>query len=86
MSLFTENRTHFIIELPSRLYSPGAYYVAVALANLPFSIMNAVVYSLIIYGLVGLRWQAAAIFKNFTIASLHHLITIQVVPKPSALL
>ncbi|KAK9820747.1 hypothetical protein WJX74_009839 [Apatococcus lobatus] len=78
MSLLTENRTHFIIELPSRLYSPGAYYTAVALANLPFSVMNAVVYSLIIYGLVGLRWQAAAIFKNLTIASLHHLISIQV--------
>eukprot|EP00877_Chromochloris_zofingiensis_P013185 jgi/Chrzof1/811/Cz01g29200.t1 len=78
MSLYTADKQYFIQDSASKLYHPSAYYVAKQAAILPFAILNVLVYAYTLYGMAGLRNQAAAIVFNGLLSILLYLIAAQV--------
>lgn len=85
MSLFTSGRQFYSADIQSKLYRPSAYYCSSVMANLPFSIANATVFALVVYGLAGLREDTNAILQNLIILVLESLIAIQVLHKNKSL-
>ena len=80
MSLFTSNRQFYSADIQAKLYSPGAYYCSNVLSTLPFSIANATVFALIVYGMTGLRNEMDSVFQNLALLVMESLIAIQVMP------
>ena len=78
MSLFTSDRQFYSVDIQAKLYRPSAYYCSNALATLPFSVANATVFALVVYGLTGLRNDTDALFQNLTILVMESLIATQV--------
>lgn len=78
MSLYTTDKQYFVADVSSRLYRPLAYYVAKTLAVLPFNIINVLVFTWTVYGLVGLNPALTSVFGNPVIAVLMYLIAAQV--------
>lgn len=61
-----------------RLYRPAAYYAAKITATAPFSLLSALVFCGITYGMAGLRDTPLAIVENAVINCILSLIAIQV--------
>eukprot|EP00803_Ostreobium_quekettii_P007966 evm.model.scf_884EXC.7 EVM.evm.TU.scf_884EXC.7 scf_884EXC:39023-46896(-) len=78
MSLFTSDRAFYSADITAQLYHPSAYYVANVLSNVPFSIANASVFGLIVYGMAGLRDDTGAIFQHLGLLVVQSLIALQV--------
>ena len=64
----------------SRLYQPFVYYISKAVVQLPFQLMNVVVFVLIVYHMTGLRSDAGSLFKHLIILTFAFLIFSQVLP------
>lgn len=67
--------------MSARLYSPVLYYISKALVQLPFQLMNVVVFVHIVYYMTGLRTEGDALMKHLIILTLAFLIFSQV-PRP----
>lgn len=77
MSFFTADKQFFEADIKSKLYTTTPYYLAKTLAALPFNILNVVSYSLITYGMAGLRHSAASAAEFTSICVLASLIAMQ---------
>ncbi|KAJ9505285.1 hypothetical protein QJQ45_027868 [Haematococcus lacustris] len=78
MSLYTSDRQYYLADISSSLYRPIIYYIAKVCATLPANLLSPVVFSLIIYGMAGLRHSALACVRVTTILSTLSLIAVQV--------
>lgn len=78
MSLYTADKQYYTADLSAKLYSPSAYYAAKVLAVLPFGVVSALVFSLSIYGMAGLRHSGVALARHGLLATLAYLIASQV--------
>ncbi|CAL5218719.1 g432 [Coccomyxa viridis] len=78
MSFYVWDRTFFLSDRASGLYSTSAYYAAHMTASLPFIIVNTLCGALAAYGFAGLRYSPAAILLYSVILVLQSLIAIQV--------
>jgi hypothetical protein len=68
------------------LSRPSAYYMAQTLASSPFNITSGLVLFLVMYGMVGLRYEASVIWITVAAIALYALVSIQVQSTPSHLL
>jgi ATP-binding cassette subfamily G (WHITE) protein 2 len=78
MSLFTSDRQFYSADVSAKLYHPSAYYCSNVLATLPFSIANAAVFALVVYGLTGLRNDFESIIQHVLILVVESLVALQV--------
>ncbi|KAI8467922.1 MAG: hypothetical protein J3K34DRAFT_523385 [Monoraphidium minutum] len=61
MSLYSADKQYYVADATARLYRPSAFYAAKQLAILPFAVLNVLVFSLILYGMAGLRQEALSV-------------------------
>eukprot|EP00884_Botryococcus_braunii_P000584 jgi/Botrbrau1/10526/Bobra.7_1s0007.1 len=78
MSLYVSDRKFYALDVAANLYHPSAYYVAQAAAGAPFTLLNATVLTLIMYGLIGLRYTARAVLLTVVTVSLLSLVGVQI--------
>jgi hypothetical protein len=78
MSLYTSDKQYFLADISSRLYSHSAYYVAKQVAMLPFGILFPLAHVLLLYGMVGFRWQVEAVLVELAVCILLYLVAAQV--------
>ncbi|KAL6756257.1 ABC-2 type transporter-domain-containing protein [Haematococcus lacustris] len=78
MSLYTSDRQYYLADISSSLYRPIIYYIAKVCATLPANLLSAIIFSLITYGMAGLRHSALACVRVTTILSILSLIAVQV--------
>ncbi|GMH36516.1 hypothetical protein BSKO_04384 [Bryopsis sp. KO-2023] len=78
MSLFTSDRQFYSADVTAKIYGTSAYYMANFISNLPFGILNAAVFALIVYGMAGLNDDPEIIFKHVLLAVIESLIALQV--------
>ena len=86
MSLMVSDRAFFLSDMSSRLYPPSVYFAAKSLVTLPFNILNAAVFALIVYGMAGLRDHSESIFRYLFLMVLASLIFVQVSPADGILI
>ncbi|GMH40070.1 hypothetical protein BSKO_07974 [Bryopsis sp. KO-2023] len=78
VALVTSDRQFFLADMSARLYSPSTYYFCKSLVHLPFNLMNAGVFIMIVYGMTGLREDIVAWGKHVVILLLAFLIFVQI--------
>lgn len=79
MSVYTSEKQYYLADLAAKLYQPSAYYLAKQVVYLSFAIVNALVFGLIVYGLVGLRDRGSSIMINAFCGVMLYLTASQVV-------
>ncbi|XP_021298557.1 pleiotropic drug resistance protein 1-like isoform X2 [Herrania umbratica] len=62
MPIIAVERTVFYRERAAGMYSPMAYALAQAMIELPYLFVQAVVFGVIIYAMIGFQWHAAKFF------------------------
>lgn len=72
-------QVYYYSDISSRLYSPLVYYFAKSFVQLPFQIVNASVFILIVYGMTGLRPDTNSLIHHLLVLILAYLIFTQVI-------
>ena len=81
MGLYTADKKFYIADASAKLYRPLPYYVAKVTATTPFQVISALVFTLTVYGMAGMRHGPGAdgaAAKNATLSCLVYLIAVQV--------
>jgi len=78
MGLYTADKKFYLADASAKLYRPSAYYLAKVTATLPFQIICALVFDWTVYGMAGLRFIPATIFKHAVLVNILYLIAVQV--------
>ncbi|CAD7703071.1 unnamed protein product [Ostreobium quekettii] len=85
ISLMVSDRSYFLSDMSARLYCPSAYHAAKALVSLPFNALNAAVFSMIVYGMAGLKGEEESQFRYLTLMVMVSLVFVQALHVAAAL-
>ena len=76
--MFVADRSFYIVDPARSLYRTSVYYLALVAVNMVVTVFNAGLVLLIIYSMLGLRYDARAVALSTTLAGIHSLCAVQV--------
>jgi hypothetical protein len=75
--MFVADRQFFIVDPARSLYKTSVYYLSLMVVNAAITVLNGAILLLIVYSMIGLRYDARAIALSVAVAGLHSLVAVQ---------
>lgn len=75
--MFVADRHFFIVDPTRSLYKTSVYYISLMVVNAAITCLNGAILLLILYSMIGLRYDAKAVALSVVVAGLHSLVAVQ---------
>lgn len=75
--MFVADRSFYIVDPARSLYRASVYYASLVAVNAGVTVLNGSLVLLIIYSMLGLRYDARSVALSAALASIHSLVAVQ---------